>query len=370
MKKDFYFLFCILSFCSCKDYYYPEINTDLNALSVDGLITDSVGLSYIILNTAQPYNLDDTVKYGSLHHEATVYLTDNSNITYYFDEDTAGHYLPRDKNFVGETGKTYVLNILTRDGNRYKSSPQKLVPITQPHSFYLKQDVKDDLFTNAYGDTKLIVRDIFKVCLDFQGIENVTPRSRFNTHEFIEYTIPLPGPPTIIYYCWLSINNDNGLIFTDEKYPAISEEIKGFPVEWYYKVLPMKVPNFTVNTYDYDTCLLDEYSFVRIIRINQYGINDDTYQFYKEIANQSADEGKIFDPITTQLSGNIKCINDTSKLVLGFFEVSSIKTYTYAISSFNLNKIVKVDNFLPPEDARGFIINSKPDFWIPIRSLD
>lgn len=365
-------MICFLAFGSCKEAYEPEINTDLNALTVDGLITDSIGLSYIKLGSALKFTTDDSVKYGSIQNNATVYISDDFNNLFYFDEDSSGYYLPRDVDFKGVPGETYTLNIITQDGNKYRSSPQKLLPNLTPDSFYLKKDIKTGLFTHDDGSTELKENYIYKVCLDYKSSDNDAPRFRFNTNEYIDYLIvkPMPMMGYIYFYCWYSISNDDGLIFTSEKYPVISQEIKSFPVESYDKLTSIYVPDMTITTMSYDTIKVYINAFTRVIRINQYRINDDTYQFYKGMAKQSADEGKIFDPIANQLYGNIKCINDSNKIVLGFFEASPIKTITYAGNSFNLEKIAQVPNFIPTAIATGFETNVKPLFWLSTRDFE
>jgi len=60
------------------------------------------------------------------------------------------------------------------------------------------------------------------------------------------------------------------------------------------------------------------------LRINQYTINRDTYDFYTEANKQLTTSGKIFDPIASQLKGNLTCTNNSSAIVIGFFEVSSV----------------------------------------------
>ena len=73
-------------------------------------------------------------------------------------------------------------------------------------------------------------------------------------------------------------------------------------------------------------------SIIYYYRFKQYTINEDTYNFYEEANSQLAASGKLFDPITTQLYGNMECTSDPSRIVLGLFEVSSVTQAAFVIT--------------------------------------
>jgi len=47
-------------------------------------------------------------------------------------------------------------------------------------------------------------------------------------------------------------------------------------------------------------------------------------------------EGKLFDPVSAQLIGNIKCITDPVRKAIGFFEASSVSYSEYVVDFRNL----------------------------------
>ena len=107
------------------------------------------------------------------------------------------------------------------------------------------------------------------------------------------------------------------------------------------------------------------YENKRIVRINQFRLNDDSYTYYKGVENQSAADGKMFDPLPAQLYGNITCKSDPETLVLGFFEVSSVSTRSWSVLRYGPAYPILftgVPNIYPPQ--RGFTIDKAPDFWI------
>ncbi|HUX57903.1 MAG TPA: DUF4249 family protein [Bacteroidales bacterium] len=105
----------------------------------------------------------------------------------------------------------------------------------------------------------------------------------------------------------------------------------------------------------------------RILLINLYTLNNDSYSYYKSLDEQIQSEGKLFDPIAAQLNGNIKCITNPEKKAIGFFEASSVCNASYVIDYRYLNKsqpsVIKTPYILPPE-AIGYRINTAPPFWI------
>jgi hypothetical protein len=103
-----------------------------------------------------------------------------------------------------------------------------------------------------------------------------------------------------------------------------------------------------------------------ILIVDQFRLNENSYSFYKMIRQQLAAEGKLFDPIAVQINGNIRCINNPGKIVLGNFEVSSKETVTYVVSPVWISNTAtyrKIPNLLNiPDEGPGS--DSPPDWWI------
>jgi hypothetical protein len=47
------------------------------------------------------------------------------------------------------------------------------------------------------------------------------------------------------------------------------------------------------------------------------------YNYYQTIIKQLNGDAQIFDPIPSQINSNMKCLSDTTKIVLGVFEVAA-----------------------------------------------
>jgi len=175
-----------------------------------------------------------------------------------------------------------------------------------------------------------------------------------------------------VFYCWKT-EIDNNLRFTNENYASSStnvykQEVCITPPEIQIKVKDLMMNPVTHNSNDwiYADSQIDLFEYRRILEIKQYRLNEDSYEYYKAVKKQSDAEGKVFDPIISQLHGNIKCITAVSKPVFGFFEASNLTTLSYIIRRNGLGSnisFLRINN-LPIHTNEGFMLGQLPDFWI------
>ena len=76
----------------------------------------------------------------------------------------------------------------------------------------------------------------------------------------------------------------------------------------------------------------------RILYLNLYSLNNDSYLYYKSMDEQLKSDGKLFDPIAVQLDGNIKCISNQGNKAFGFFEASSVTSSAFTVDFTTLTK--------------------------------
>jgi hypothetical protein len=185
------------------------------------------------------------------------------------------------------------------------------------------------------------------------------PLYRFKTKILLEYIVypnVQSGIPITIFR-WRTFNLDNQENITDVKYSTNSSSIKNHDLCF-----------FSTSKYTYGIEDPDYTATIRyfIITVKQYNLNNETYTYYKGINEQILSEGKMFDPIASQLNGNIRCINNSKKTALGFFEVSSVQTKTYKVipsANEKTTSFIGVTN-LEPYPYDGESINIPPSFWV------
>jgi hypothetical protein len=103
-----------------------------------------------------------------------------------------------------------------------------------------------------------------------------------------------------------------------------------------------------------------------ILILDQYGITRNSYDFHEQINRQFSAEGSLFDPVLTQVKGNMQCINDPSKIALGFFDLNSYKQYRYFVNTgINENGpvILRKLNRYHDIPIPGFKKDEPPFFW-------
>jgi hypothetical protein len=367
MRKSIFPTIIILSLFACTELYKADIDSDQQVLIIDGFLGNVPGNNYVTLSISLPF---DSIGNRKKISGARVLLTDNTGSNILFKETSAGTYKPANSSFAGEINKTYTLTVETPDKQVYLSSPQKMLPQVDPARVSGGYAKNIFLVENSNGQISRREDDICEIYYDFTNSGGEIPRFRFTSSQIIEYAIfkevmpPRNNISGYLFYCWF-VENDNYLIFTNEKYKTSADEIKNQIVCSTTADKGIMVPDMSINTLSYDDVLIKWYESNRIIRINQYRLNPDSYTWYKGIESQSAVEGKMFDPLATQLYGNIFCQTDPEKLVLGFFEVSSVATYSWAVSRNGWGTpivIRSVPNVYP--SPKGFTINITPAFWI------
>jgi hypothetical protein len=154
---------------------------------------------------------------------------------------------------------------------------------------------------------------------------------------------------------------------TEEKYSIANSNIQRHIIGF--------VPTIYITTTMYKDSVINAPIVNQLIKIYQYRINHEAYQYFKNINSLLSAQGKIFDPIVFQFQGNLTCKTDSKKLVLGFFEASSVKTNTYYIRP-GANKVNRTHDFIPPSpsgcSSSAAVADSTsepvspvpPDFWI------
>ena len=317
-------------FIRCTEIYNPVIDSQADALIVEGLITDGTGPFTVKLSKSVIFTSDS----ASIQKEvpgAKLTISDNEYNTFELNDKGFGKYtLP--VNFKAKTGNSYTLHIETTDGNIYESNVQQLLPSQSFDSirgYYTTQG-----YMNMNSEYKNVGGADIKVDLlkPVTGLDSM-PRSRFSTNITVQYFFALYNPLIVdwhwAYFGWLSLPLNGIENITDEK--ALSSGIKNHSLGF----MPFGIESYGFNTSTFT-------SVIYYLRVDQYTLNYDSYLFYQGANKQLAASGKIFDPVTAQLYGNMKCINHPSKTVLGLFEVSSVIQQAFVVSLLDQEKSVVI----------------------------
>jgi hypothetical protein len=191
--------------------------------------------------------------------------------------------------------------------------------------------------------------------------------------------VPFPPPKDCagavcpyVMYNWEKFNLNTAINLSTETHGLVSNEMKNSSGCFF----PLDTGYFTTS-YVKDSCSSRLWGSVcgkirqpagpegELLNTKVYALNQESAVYYRELNQQLSYEGKLFDPMTVQLQGNIKCINNPDKPALGLFEVSScvVKSW-WLYFNYNEGQIsyipVRDLSDLPPTGTTKYL----PDFWL------
>jgi hypothetical protein len=345
---------------SCQEKFDPRIQVDTQYMVVDGMITNNYGPHFIRIYYAKP--LADADSYHMVTDAIVDILDNNGNAVRLLEINKGVYETPDD--FKGEIGVEYILDIVTDDGAHFQSDPQILPQPVILDSLYALKGIEPFFYVSEHtGGLTKVDMDVLNVFAAISASDGSFPKFRFTSEAYLQYTqtsTELSNTGQVInqetYYCWLK-RNIIDFVGTDigeyiVPYEARSHRVAMMPRGAH----PMRFLNFPEGIYTDD----------RIVFNRFLSLNDDAYDFHQNKNEQIRGQGGLFDPVVTQINGNIKCISDPSVLVLGFFEASyDLGMFVYKIhhSGFLENFELEFIDYFEPYAISGCTVDDPPDFW-------
>jgi hypothetical protein len=349
---------------SCKDLFVPKIEeSQKELLVVEGKITNMENFVQIRLTKALGFNVSENNDNISTNAEkgAIVTIHDNDGNKATLQEMGDGYY--KSGYFPGYVGRTYTLNIKTLDGNEYESEPETMM--SQPESMALTAEfgVKEYLIFDAYGQSSIKNQNGANVFLDVKTSENDKVYYKFNTRKVTEtkhvewrFGRCTMCPATNVYCVAVEELNPIPTI-TDVNLNNGTREIKHFNLGFIQEAI--------YDPSDKDEIKDPPTTFGWLLSCTVSRISEHEYLYYSKLRDQLNANSRIFDPLPTQLLSNIKCVNDNSKVVLGYFSVSSTYTIDYFLQYDHNSSTVNyhILNPLPKDISPTCIDNDPPYYW-------
>jgi hypothetical protein len=339
MKNILKYIVCIILnmsiLSSCVESFDVDINTSKGYLLIDGTITDLVEQQYISIARTNPDVSYTSSEFTSLINPprkssipltgAVIKLTVNNSQSITLSELEPGTYiLPND--FKGIVGNSYKLSILTKDGKKYESSDEKMLPVAPVKRVTETFNAKGIRKLSIYGENTP-TNDLY-VDFDDPVNEKNFYRWRWYDYETIKFCETclrgryyqvqtdkgLRGVclqdnnlrPNEIYdyqcqdVCWDIFPSSDIIIFSDVYTNGQPQNNK----------LVAQVPLYQTNP-----CL---------VNIQQMSISANAYRYYKLIQDQSVNTGTLADTPPAPIRSNVYNVNDQTELVLGYFTASSV----------------------------------------------
>ena len=296
MRRLIVTILCLSSLFSCIDRIELPIRTEAPRLVVEGQIT----------NEAPPYTvrLTYTGTYGSASgqnpndqyvNEAQVSLADDQGRSVRFVAKGQGMYQTTDTTFRGQTGRTYSLTATLSDGKRYVTKSEKM-PAVPPIDSISARLVQVNNFTTPY-----------------QYAYSITTRDPASAQNYYRWTaygltvrkskgVPCSLGSTAICFdnCYTTESTEDINIFSDAA-------INGNPIQ---NRAVFQLPIYA--------------AWPQWVEVQQYGITQANYQFWKLYQQQSSRTGSIFDPLPAPVVGNLINAADATDAARGYFAVTSV----------------------------------------------
>jgi hypothetical protein len=271
---------------ACTDPYLPEaIANPPNYLVVDGFInvrgvtTIRLSQTYAIASKAAP----------PVETRATVYIEDDAGARYRLGESVAGTYTASQ---TLNAARNYRLHINTQGGKEYASDyvQAKITPPIdavnwQAESAGLKISVNAHDATNTTQYYRWETEETWEI------VPNIQPQ--------LEYVNRVMRPITTSYptICW---GNEVSTAIRLSKTTGLTEDV---------------ISNHVLRTLPTTTeRLWRRYS----ILVKQYALTPAEYQYWDLLKKNTEDIGTLFDPLPTQLTGNVHCLSNRSEIALGY----------------------------------------------------
>jgi hypothetical protein len=335
----------MLLFTACEEYYTPTIDQTDGHLVVDALITNDVGYKMVHLSWSRGF-------YSTLQTQsvsgAKVELIQSTGRVFSSVQTGIGYFTFE---MVPEIGEAYKLRI-SIGKDIYESELVTMPPIPNIDSLYTADKVsvfyKPDIYGKPYA--------VSLSGLEFYINAAVTPQLgnyRFYTRSLLEWIYYPPGlaPPV---YGWDSFDDKSRYnLVSSNKMNATINKIEQHPINF-----------LAYNAQEYlhaDTLKPSGW----IITIDQFGTSTGSYDYHQQINSQFAADGSLFDPIQTQIQGNITCKTDPAKRTFGYFDLNSYRSINYVANFSGPQagiKLRKLINF-PYVQVKGQTVGIPPTWW-------
>lgn len=304
MNKHLLYGLILLAFTvgACKDRHFPQYTTtDKGYLVVEGIL--NAGSEPTDINISRTYPIESA---GRKPQEAGALVTveGNDNTVQTLSMTSPGIY---SHSGLGLSQNTeYRLRIKTTDGEEYLSDFVK-VKITPPIDSigFKKTDNGITVYVNTHDPTNNTIYyrwdfdETWEINSPFMSDiiydKNVSPPPAIRDRIF---------PDEQINRCW-RYGISNNLLFASSA-TLSSDVIHQQPV----RLIP-----------DADEKLSVLYS----IMLRQYSMDKNAYEFFDLMKKNTESIGTIFDPLPSEIRGNIKCISHPEQIAIGFISATTVQ---------------------------------------------
>ncbi len=349
MKKLItYCLFLVAVLTACEDIYIPKIETRENVFVAEASITVGSEDNVVLLYESLSYNNEKNNFSGI--PGARITIIDNKGEQFELLEETDGVFPVK---LTFDPNKEYKIKIQYQE-DIYESSFEPVPKVPYIDSLYGIPGEKVIVPAGSSNSNDFRKSAGVQIYADITH-EKELPYYRFSGRKVLQYTyavevIIMGEPQQVTVYGWYSF------------YPLESFNIAA-PPDYSNTTDIIKHPIFFLEQ---KAQISFDRSFAGWILIfYQFGLSKSSHNYYKDLNYQLNSEGRLFDPLYVQARSNIKCTTDKNKIILGNFEISTMKEYRYYVkyNGPNTGYIIKPIPYFYDIPISGEQLAEQPDFW-------
>ena len=283
-------LMLMVAMTACLEPYSPpEIKDDVNILVVDGFINTTNNSSQVYLSKAVPLSYNGETQAVS---NALVQVEEENGASYILQELESGSYSLTNMNL--DPAKRYRLSVRTNNDSKYFSDFIDLVPTPQIDSITWhasQQQPGIDIFVNTHDDSgrSKYYRWTFEETWLYRSNYGASYKIVRGQVEWNELDISR---------CFH--NKPSTEIHVGSTVQLANDVIRNFPLV-FIPVLSQKV------------------SVKYSILVKQQSLTKEAYNFWTQLKKSTESLGGLFDPLPSQVLGNMYSENNSAEPVLGYF---------------------------------------------------
>ncbi len=313
-----------------------------DAVVVYGEMTNQAGPYTVRLNYTSGYSPFDATQFqGESIPGADVRILEESGSAIVLKEIQKGMY-QTPASFQGQVGKKYRLKIMTPDGLDIASSWQVLSAPTELktlNSKYVNAGKVEDMY--------------FEMQASLQDTRGSDDYYFIKRQDFIQFlttcpTPPAPPAPVPICYskCWQAVQNTQPILMDDA----------------FLDGREIKVPLAAIPYDDFTEWF---------VQLEVYHVDKATHQYWKRQEDQRTLGGGIFDKVPAQIIGNLTCLNNPDRQVLGYFMVAGKTKKRVLVDRYNgipgesYQKLVNLVNFKKLRYQDSPLWDCRQAAWVP-----
>lgn len=368
MKLFRFFPVVFLFADACIERYELPSQISEPRMVVNGMITNLPGPYEIEIFMSS--DLNTNLNKPTPVSRAVVKIVDDLGNEEMLTEKSPGVYETREGGMRGEVGRSY--HTVIRAGEKeYRTEPQKLLPAGEitdvRYDFELdainqNEPAKPQDVLNVYIDSKGVAGETNLFRWRWSSIHEVKTFPELRTREFGRPPVVIPDPLACSGYvpgpagtirkvdvctccsCWISEYSQRASVSNNQAVKA--DEFNSVHVA----KIPVDHWRFSIKYY---------------MKIEQFSLSPEAYQFWKLVQSQQDGEGSLFQPNAVKVKGNVFSAAGDEE-VLGFFSVSGVVQQEFFIDRRQVPSKVDIKNDTVKGSCLGQFsgsTNRKPVFW-------